>query len=400
MELTLSNRVKALKPSPTLQMDAKAKALKAEGVDIINLSAGEPDFDTPLHIKEAAKKAIDKGYTRYTAVGGIIELKEAIIDRLKRDYALDYSLTEVMVSTGGKQALYNAAQAILNPNDEVIIFAPYWVSYPPIVELAGARPIIIETVSEDNFSIDINMLRSAINDRTKAIIINSPSNPTGTIYDEAAIKQVAEIAIEHNLYIITDDIYDLIRFDGKGPYNAPSLVSEAKRLTIVVNGVSKTYAMTGWRIGYMAGPENVIKACTKIQSQSTSNPNSIAQYAALEALRGPDEFISEMREEFKLRCKTFVNGLMEIGGIKCPMPQGAFYCFPDISGLFGRKTPDGKTIVDSLSLSEYLLEKAQVASIPGIAFGNDNYIRFSFAASLSVLKEGLNRIEKVIKKLL
>ena len=400
MELTLSHRVKALKPSPTLQMDAKAKALKAEGVDIINLSAGEPDFDTPLHIKEAAKKAIDKGYTRYTAVGGIVELKEAIIDRLKQDYALDYSLTEVMVSTGGKQALYNVAQAILNPADEVIIFAPYWVSYPPIVELAGARPIVIETVSDDNFSIDMNRLRSAINDRTKAIIINSPSNPTGAIYSEATIKQVAEIAIEHNLYIITDDIYDLIRFDGKGPYNAPSLVNEAKRLSIVVNGVSKTYAMTGWRIGYMAGPEDVVKACTKIQSQSTSNPNSIAQYAALEALRGTDEFIYKMREEFKIRCNTFVNGLLEIGGIKCPMPQGAFYCFPDMSSLFGKKAPDGKTIDGSLSLSEYLLEKAQVASIPGIAFGNDNCIRFSFATSLSVLKEGLTRIEKAIRGLL
>ncbi len=396
---SLSKRVQSLKPSPTLATDAKAKALKAQGVDIVNLSAGEPDFDTPDHIKEAAKEAIDQGFTRYTPVGGILELKEAIAAMLKNDYGLEYDTGQIMVSTGGKQVLYNLAQAILDPGDEVIIPAPYWVSYPPIVELAGGVPVILETDPANDFSISLERLSGLIGPKTKAIILNSPSNPTGAVYDRETVRRVGELACEKGIYIITDDIYDKIRFDGESPYNCASLVEAAKDLCLVVNGVSKTYAMTGWRIGYLAGPESVVKACTKIQSQSTSNPNSIAQKAALAALTGPQDCIQEMKKAFHERAMAFVDGLLEIDGIKCPRPSGAFYCFPDMSAFFGRKTPQGKAIEGSLDLCDYLLDEAKVASIPGIAFGDDRCVRFSFATDMATLNEGLNRIRGALNKL-
>lgn len=396
---SLSKRVQSLKPSPTLATDAKAKALKAQGVDIVNLSAGEPDFDTPAHIKEAAKEAIDQGFTRYTPVGGILELKEAIAAMLKNDYGLEYETGQIMVSTGGKQVLYNLAQAILDPGDEVIIPAPYWVSYPPIVELAGGVPVILETDPANDFSISLERLSGLIGPKTKAIILNSPSNPTGAVYDRETVRRVGELACEKGIYIITDDIYDKIRFDGESPYNCASLVEAAKDLCLIVNGVSKTYAMTGWRIGYLAGPESVVKACTKIQSQSTSNPNSIAQKAALAALTGPQDCIQEMKKAFQERARAFVDGLLEIDGIKCPRPSGAFYCFPDMSAFFGRKTPQGKAIQGSLDLCDYLLDEAKVASIPGIAFGDDRCVRFSFATDMATLNEGLKRIRSALNKL-
>ncbi len=396
---SLSKRVQSLKPSPTLATDAKAKALKAQGVDIVNLSAGEPDFDTPAHIKEAAKEAIDQGFTRYTPVGGILELKEAIGAMLKNDYGLEYETGQIMVSTGGKQVLYNLAQAILDPGDEVIIPAPYWVSYPPIVELAGGVPVILETDPANDFSISLERLSGLIGPKTKAIILNSPSNPTGAVYDRETVRRVGELACEKGIYIITDDIYDKIRFDGESPYNCASLVEAAKDLCLIVNGVSKTYAMTGWRIGYLAGPESVVKACTKIQSQSTSNPNSIAQKAALAALTGPQDCIQEMKKAFQERAMAFVDGLLEIDGIKCPRPSGAFYCFPDMSAFFGRKTSQGKAIEGSLDLCDYLLDEAKVASIPGIAFGDDRCVRFSFATDMATLNEGLKRIRSALNKL-
>ncbi len=396
---SLSKRVQSLKPSPTLATDAKAKALKAQGVDIVNLSAGEPDFDTPAHIKEAAKEAIDQGFTRYTPVGGILELKEAIAAMLKNDYGLEYETGQIMVSTGGKQVLYNLAQAMLDPGDEVIIPAPYWVSYPPIVELAGGVPVILETDPANDFSISLERLSGLIGPKTKAIILNSPSNPTGAVYDRETVRRVGELACEKGIYIITDDIYDKIRFDGESPYNCASLVEAAKDLCLIVNGVSKTYAMTGWRIGYLAGPESVVKACTKIQSQSTSNPNSIAQKAALAALTGPQDCIQEMKKAFQERARAFVDGLLEIDGIKCPRPSGAFYCFPDMSAFFGRKTPEGNAIEGSLDLCDYLLDEAKVASIPGIAFGDDRCVRFSFATDMATLNEGLKRIRSALNKL-
>ncbi len=394
----LAQRVVNLKPSPTLAVDAKAKALKAQGADIINLSAGEPDFDTPDHIKEAAIKAIKDGFTKYTPVAGILELRQAIIDKLKRDYNVGYEPDQIVVSTGGKQGLYNCLQAIVDPGTEVIIPVPYWVSYPAMVELAGGRPVLLSSRPEKDFDIDLDELSSLINDKTRALIINSPSNPTGAVYSADTLKALAQMAVEKGFYIISDDIYDEIRFDGKSPENPVSVFPEAKEHIIVANGVSKTYAMTGWRIGYLAGPQPVIKAATKIQSQSTSNPNSIAQKAALAALAGPQECVKEMVKAFKERRDYIVERLNNIKGIKCNMPQGAFYVFPDVSSFFN-KSADGFEIKGSLDLADYLLEKAKVACVPGIAFGDDRFIRFSYATDKAQINEGLNRLEEALERL-
>ncbi len=398
IESLLSERVLKLKPSPTLAIDAKAKTLKAQGIDIVNLSAGEPDFDTPKHIKDAAIEAINQGFTKYTPVAGIVELREAICNKLKKDYSLDYSVEEIVVSTGGKQGLFNIIQAIVNPGDEVIIPVPYWVSYPPMVGLAGGRPVFLQTYPEDNFSIDIDSLKKLISKKTKAIILNSPSNPTGAIYSEELLVEIAKLSIENDFLIISDDIYDQIRFDGKSPYNCASLVKEAKSNVIIANGVSKTYAMTGWRIGYLAGPQPIIKAATKIQSQSTSNPNSIAQKAALAAFNGPQECVKEMTKAFKERRDYIVKRLNDIEGIKTPIPEGAFYVFPDLSSFYGKRAGE-KQIKDSLSLADYLLEDAKIAAVPGVAFGDDHFIRFSFATDIDTLKKGMDRLESALKEL-
>jgi aspartate aminotransferase len=394
----LAERVRNLKPSPTLAIDAKAKALKANGADIINLSVGEPDFDTPEHIKEAAIKAIRDGFTKYTAVGGIMELKQAIIGKLQRDYGLVYRPEEVMVSTGGKQVLYNIVQAILDPGDDVILPVPYWVSYPAIVELAGGVVRYLPGDPEKGFALDAGAVGAMITDRTKAIILNSPSNPTGAVYGSDDLRAVAELAIKRNVMVITDDIYDAIRFDGKGPENVASLVPEAKANTLIVNGVSKTYAMTGWRIGYLAGPEAVVKAATKIQSQSTSNPNSIAQKAALAALTGPQDCVRKMCAAFKERKNFVMKRLSAMPGVNCVEPGGAFYVFPDMSFCYGAKV-QGKTIGGSLDLADYLLDAAKLAAIPGIAFGDDRFVRFSYAADMETLKEGMDRLEKALSAL-
>ncbi len=394
----LAKRVLDLKPSPTLAVDAKAKALKAKGEDIVNLSAGEPDFDTPDHIKEAAISAIRDGFTKYTAVAGIVELREAIGKKLKRDYKIEYSIDEIVVSTGGKQGLFNCLQAIVDPGTEVIIPVPYWVSYPAMVELSGGKPVYLKTTQENGFAIDISKLESLITKKTRAIILNSPSNPTGAVYNEETLKGVAELAINKGFYIITDDIYDEIRFDGRSPENVLSFVPEAKEHVIIANGVSKTYSMTGWRIGYLAGPQPVIKAATKIQSQSTSNPNSIAQKAALAALTGPQDCVKEMVAAFKERRKFIVERLNAIDGIRCNMPEGAFYCFPNMSSFYG-KSFNGKKIEGSLELADYLLEEAKIACVPGIAFGDDEFIRFSYATDIKVIEKGLDRLESALSRL-
>ena len=396
--IPLAQRVISLKPSPTLAVDAKAKALKAQGADIINLSAGEPDFDTPDHIKEAAIKAIKDGFTKYTPVAGIVELRQAIINKLKRDYNTEYALDEVVVSTGGKQGLYNCLQAIVDPGHEVIIPVPYWVSYPAMVELAGGQPVFLSSRPDENFDIDLDELASKITSKTRALILNSPSNPTGAVYSRQTLEAIAKLAVEKGFYIITDDIYDEIRFDGNGPENPVSVFPEARDHVIIANGVSKTYSMTGWRIGYLAGPQPVIKAATKIQSQSTSNPNSIAQKAAQEALAGPQDCVKEMVSAFKKRRDFIVKRLNEIKGIKCNTPQGAFYVFPDVSSYFGTSC-EGFEIKGSLELADYLLEEAKVACVPGIAFGDDRFIRFSYATDESQIGEGLNRLEAALSKL-
>lgn len=394
----LAERVKKIKPSPTLAMDAKAKAMKAQGLDIVNFGVGEPDFDTPEHVKEAAIKAIRDGFTKYTPVGGIDELKEAVIAKFKRDNNLEYTKEEVLVSCGAKHSLYNIAQALYGPGDEIIIPSPYWVSYPDQVLLNDATPVFLKTYEEDSFMLRNDVLESKITKNTKAIILNSPSNPTGLTYDKKTLQAIAEIALKHNVYIISDEIYEKLVYDSTEFISIASLSKEIKDRTIVVNGPSKSHAMTGWRIGYAAGPKDIIKAMTNIQSQSTSNPTSIAQKAAVAALTGPQDFISVMHLEFDKRRRFLVEGLNSIDGVRCPKPTGAFYAFPNVSRLYGRKV--GKMQINSsLDMAMYLLEDANVALVHGEAFGDDNYIRISYATSMENIRKGLKRIEEALSGL-
>jgi len=388
----LSLRAQKIKPSPTLAIDSKAKAMKAEGVDVISFGVGEPDFDTPENIKEAAIKAIKAGFTKYTPVGGIDPLKDAIIQKLFRENGLEYERKEILVSCGAKHSLYNIMQAVLDPGDEVIIPAPYWVSYPEQVVLADAVPVFVKTYEEDQFRLDPLALKEYITPRTKALILNSPSNPTGLTYDHKTLEDIAEIALSNNLIVISDEIYEKLLYENEIHVSIASLGKEIKDRTMVVNGVSKSHAMTGWRIGYAAGPGPVIKAMTDMQSQSTSNPASISQKAALEALTGPQDSVLRMLAEFDKRRRVLVDGLNGIPGVKCLYPTGAFYAFPNTSGLYGR-SPE---INSSRKLALYLLDKARVALVPGDAFGDDNYVRLSYATSLEDIKRGLDRIEKAL----
>lgn len=395
----IAERATKVKPSPTLAVDSKAKQLKAKGMDVVNFGVGEPDFDTPEHIKEAAIKAIKDGFTKYTPVGGIDELKEAIIEKLEKDNKLTYNKENIVVSCGAKHSLYNIAQALFGPGDEVIIPSPYWVSYPDQVLLNDAIPVIVNTYEEDEFMLRPEVLKEKITSRSKALILNSPSNPTGFIYTENALKEIAEIALKHNLYIISDEIYEKLIYDNEKHISIACLSEEIKEKTIVVNGLSKAYAMTGWRIGYAAGHTEIIKTMTTIQSQSTSNPTSIAQKAAVAALRGNQNCVSEMRKEFEKRRNFLVQELNRIPGVSCKMPKGAFYVFPNISNIFGKKI-DKNIINSSMDLSIYLLEKALVALIPGSAFGAEGYIRISYATSMENLSKGIDRISKALEQLI
>ncbi|HWR57586.1 MAG TPA: pyridoxal phosphate-dependent aminotransferase [Thermodesulfovibrionales bacterium] len=393
----LSERARNIKPSPTLAIDAKAKALKAAGHDVVNFGVGEPDFDTPENIKEAAVKALKDGFTKYTPVGGIDPLKDAIIAKFRTDNALDYSREEIIVSCGAKHSLYNIAQALYGPGDEVIIPSPYWVSYPDQVVLNDATPVIVKTYESDAFMLKPEALKAHITGKTKALILNSPSNPTGLAYERKAIEDIAEVVLKHNLYVISDEIYEKLVYDSAEHVSIASLGSEMKKRTIVVNGLSKSHAMTGWRIGFTAGPKDIIKAMTNIQSQSTSNPNSIAQKAAVEALTGPQDFIGIMRKEFDKRRKYLVSELNSIPDVKCITPTGAFYAFPNISALFGKAS--GKTISGSSDLALFLLEQANVALVPGDAFGDDSYIRLSYATSMDNLQKGVGRMRESFGRL-
>ncbi|UCD35754.1 MAG: pyridoxal phosphate-dependent aminotransferase [Nitrospiraceae bacterium] len=396
--MRLADRTKAIKPSPTLAMNAKAKALKDAGEDITNFGVGEPDFDTPNNIKEAAIRAIRDGFTKYTAVDGIDELKAAIADKFRNDNGIDYTRDEIMVSCGAKHSLYNIAEALFGPGDEVIIPAPYWVTYPDQVLLNDAMPVVVETDEKNSFMIDPGLLRKKLTARTKALILNSPSNPTGLAYDRETLMSIAELAEEHDFYIISDEIYEKLVYDGFRHISIASLGEEAKQRTIVVNGLSKSHAMTGWRIGFTAGPRDITKAMTNIQSQSTSNPTSISQKAAVEALRGPQEFIGTMLAEFDRRRTYMVDRLNWIDGVTCKTPVGAFYAFPNVSSYFGRAYK-GRVIGNSLELSTYLLEEAKVALVPGSAFGDDKYIRLSYATSMESITRGLDRIEEALGNL-
>jgi len=393
MSITLSKRVKAVKPSPTLAITARAAAMRAAGKDIIGLGAGEPDFDTPDHIKAAAVKALDNGFTKYTAVDGIPSLKKAIAEKFKRDNGLDYELKQILVSSGGKQSFYNLAQAFLNPGDEVIIPAPYWVSYPDMVLLADGVPVIVEAGQSQNFKITPAQLRAAITDKTRLFVINSPSNPTGAAYSLDELKALGDVLQDYpDILIATDDMYEHILWN-KGEFvNILNARPDFYPRTIVLNGVSKAYSMTGWRIGYCAGPADLIDAMCIIQSQSTSNPTSISQVAAEAAINGDQSCIDTMMVEFKKRHDFVVAELNSIDGIKCLATDGTFYVFPNVEKLLDRL--DG--INDDLQFAEYLIEKAGVALVPGSAFGCPGHIRISIATSMANLENALSRIKQAV----
>jgi aspartate aminotransferase len=396
--MKLADRVNRIKPSPTLAITAKANALRAEGRDIIGFGAGEPDFDTPLNIKNAGIEAIEKGFTKYTPVGGIDPLKDAIIYKLKADNNLDYARSQIVVSCGAKHTLYNLAQALFQQGDEVIIPSPYWVSYTDIIFLADATPVLVTATDTEGFKMNPQQLKNAITDKTKAVILNSPSNPTGAAYSFSELEELADVVVDSGILVISDDIYEKIIYDGFPFSNICNVRKELKDHSIVVNGISKTYAMTGWRIGYAAGPEEIIGAVSKIQSQSTSNPTSISQMAAVEALTGDQHSIAEMVAEYGKRRDYIVGSLNGISGVSCLKPQGAFYVFPNISSLYG-SSYEGTVISNSVDIADYLLDEANVAVVPGAAFGSDDHIRLSYATSMGNIQKGMERIAKAIGKL-
>lgn len=392
----LSKRVQSIKPSPTLAIDAKAKALKAQGIDVISFGTGEPDFDTPAHIKEAAKQALDAGFTKYCPVTGTPDLKNAIIAKFKRDNNLEYTQDEIIVSCGAKHSLYNLFQAVLNPGDQIIVPAPYWVSYPDMAALAGAKTKVVKTREADGFKLTAAQLLKAISPKTKMIVINSPSNPTGGTYTADELAALAKICVERNILIVADDIYEKLVYDHFTFTSIVTAFPAAKPITIVVNGVSKSYSMTGWRIGYAAGPKEIITAMGNIQSQSTSNPTSIALKASVAALNGDQTPVEAMRTEFEKRRNYIVERLNSMKGVSCFNPQGAFYVFPCIKKLLG-KTYDGKLISTCNEMAEYLLERGRIAVVPGSAFGAPGYLRLSYATSIENIQTGLDRFEEAIR---
>ncbi|MEO8343321.1 MAG: pyridoxal phosphate-dependent aminotransferase [Gallionella sp.] len=396
--MNLSTRVQAIKPSPTLAVTARAAKLKAEGKDIIGLGAGEPDFDTPQHIKDAAIAAINRGFTKYTAVGGTPSLKQAVIAKFKCDNGLDYTAKQILVSCGGKQSFFNLALAVINPGDEVIIPAPYWVSYPDIVIIAEGKPVIVQAGIEQGFKMTPAQLAAAITPKTKMVVINSPSNPSGAVYTLDDLKALGVVLRKHpNILISTDDMYEHIALTDEKFVNILNACPDLYPRTMVLNGVSKSYAMTGWRIGYAAGPENIITAMENVQSQSTSNPTSISQVAAEAALNGDQGCIVPMLKAFRERHVFVVNALNKIPGVKCIMAGGAFYAFPDVRAAIAKLHQRGtiKAATD-VALAEYLLESGGVAVVPGSAFGSEGYIRLSFATSMENLQKALERLAKAL----
>ena len=396
--MSLSTRVQAIKPSPTLAVTARAAKLKAEGKDIIGLGAGEPDFDTPQHIKDAAINAINKGFTKYTAVGGTPGLKAAVIAKFKRDNGLDYNAKQILVSCGGKQSFFNLALAVIDPGDEVIVPAPYWVSYPDIVIIAEGRPVIVQAGIEQGFKMTPAQLTAAITPKTRMVVINSPSNPSGAVYTLEDLKALGDVLRKHpNILIATDDMYEHIALTDEKFVNILNACPDLYARTMVLNGVSKAYAMTGWRIGYAAGPEHIITAMENVQSQSTSNPTSISQVAAEAALNGNQDCLAPMIQAFRERHVFVVNELNKIAGVKCLMAGGAFYAFPDVREAIGALHRRGTiNAATDIALSEYLLVNAGVAVVPGSAFGSEGYIRLSFATSMENLRSALERIAKAL----
>ena len=395
----ISNNLNKIKPSPTIAVTQKARELEAAGKDVIGLGAGEPDFDTPDNIKEAAIKAIRDGDTKYTAVDGTPVLKKAIVDKFKRENNLDYDLDQITVGAGGKHVIYNAMMATLNEGDEVIVPAPYWVSYPDMVLLAGGTPIILECDEKQGFKLSPSELDKAITPKTKWIILNSPSNPTGACYSESEILELSKILIKHShVYILSDDIYEHVVYEGFKFFTIAQ-IKELKDRVLTMNGVSKAYSMTGWRIGYAAGPKDIIKAIAKIQSQSTTNPSSISQAAAVEALNGKQDFIKERAKSFQERRDFVVSSLNQIEGIECLNPDGAFYVFPSCKALIGKKDPNGNVINNDTDFVKSLLEHSGIAVVQGSAFGLEGFFRISYATSMENLKKALEKIKNFCKEL-
>ena len=395
----VSNTLKRIKPSPTIAVTQKARELKASGKDIIGLGAGEPDFDTPENIKQAAIKAIKDGDTKYTAVDGTPALKDAIINKFKRENNLEYQINQITVGAGGKHVIYNAMMATLNEGDEVIVPAPYWVSYPDMVLLAGGTPIILECTEKQGFKINPSELEKIITNKTKWIILNSPSNPTGACYSERDIREIAKVLEKHpQVYILSDDIYEHVTYEGFKFFTIAQ-IEGLKNRVLTMNGVSKAYSMTGWRIGYAAGPKEIIKAIAKIQSQSTTNPSSISQAAAVEALNGTQDFIKERATSFQERRNFVVKALNEIDGIECLNPDGAFYVFPSWKGLIGKKDTNGNELKTDTDFVQSLLENSGVAVVQGSAFGLEGFFRISYATSMENLKKALEKISSFCKSL-
>jgi aspartate aminotransferase len=398
----LAERVKTLAPSSTLAVQAKAKALRARGIDVISFGAGEPDFDTPERIKAAAVEAMRRGQTKYTEVAGIPELRHAVCAKFKRDQGLEYEPADVLVSCGAKHTLFNLAVAVLDPGDEVLIPSPYWVSYPEQARLVGAVPVTVETQERTGFDLDPARLSAAVTPRTKAIVLNSPNNPTGAVFSAEALRAVARLAVERDLLVVSDECYEALTFEGRH-VSIASLGPEVKARTLVVNTCSKAYAMTGWRIGYAAGPRELIRAMTDVQSQVTSNASSVAQWAAVEALAGPQDEVGRMTAEFDRRRRLIVGGLNALPGVSCVTPKGAFYAFANVSGLLGRSWKSAETTVrlaGSVDVAAFLLEAARVAVVPGLDFGADTHVRLSYATSDALIGEGLARMGAAIRELL
>ncbi|MDQ7791951.1 MAG: pyridoxal phosphate-dependent aminotransferase [Clostridia bacterium] len=396
--MELARRARGISPSPTLTIDTRAKEMKAAGANVINFGVGEPDFDTPEHIKEVAVSALQAGMTKYTAVSGIIELRRVIAKKLQDENGLSYKPEEIIVSVGAKHSLYNAFQVLCQEGDEVILPEPYWVSYLEQIKLCGARPVLVKTTLENGFKLTPDQLRGAITPRSRLLVLNSPSNPTGAVYSRRELEGLADVILTSGIGVISDEIYEKLVYDGKEHVSIASLDPKLKKRTVVINGVSKAYAMTGWRIGYAAAPLRVTKAMTDLQSHSTSNPTSIAQAAAVSALAGDQEALQEMLRKFAERREYILERLTAIDGVQCSRPGGAFYVFPHVGAFWGKQYR-GTEMKSGTDLARLLLEERQVALIPGIAFGDDDYIRLSYATDLETIREGLDRIEAVLKEL-
>lgn len=397
--MPLSRRVRSISPSSTLAITAMAKRMQAEGIDVISFAGGEPEFDTPEHVKAAGIRAVRDGFTKYTAPAGIEELRDAVVAKLKRDNGLEYTQDEVVTCSGSKQALYNLAMVFFDKRDEVIIPAPYWVSYPEQVRLADATPVFAPTREEEGFRLKRGDLERVLTRRTKAVILNSPCNPTGAVIELDELKAIAELAVEKDFYLVSDEAYEALTYDGVKHVSIASLGEEVKARTFVVGSTSKTYAMTGWRLGYAAGPKEIIKAMIDLQSHSTSAPASPSQKAAVAALLGPRETVESMRREFEKRRRYLLERLHGIPGVRCVPPEGAFYTFPNVSAFYGKKVARGRKISSSTELTAYLIQEARVTVVPGADFGSDKHVRISYCLGMEQIRDGLERMAKALEQL-